>query len=100
MTSGRSVGAPTPVAAPGHDTIRDRPFSRSIAGITSMALCRRVRQQPFGAQESAMEGDRQGAVLQQRVVEPAQREGIAQAALLVASELEQQDLAQQVAQLI
>src|SRR4051812_46172416 len=101
IISGRSVGAPTPAAAPGQDTMRDRPFSRSIAGITSTrggrrwtpaaerrASRRRVWQQPFVAQQAAMERDGQAAVVEQGVVEPSKREPIAEPTLLVAAELE------------
>ena len=41
IRSGRSVGAPTPADAPGQNTIRERPRSRSIDGITCTCVRRR-----------------------------------------------------------
>src|SRR4051812_16954816 len=119
IRSGRSVGAPIPVDAPGQWTTRERPRSRSIAGITCMErggacgsgargavraaaaaghpllLCR----EPLG-EDPAMEADRQRAVVEQRVVEGSQREGAPEPALLVRSKSEQQHLAEQVRQLV
>ena len=37
MTAGRSVGAPCPLEAPGHQTRRDRPAWMSMLGMTSIA---------------------------------------------------------------
>src|SRR6185369_1273644 len=112
IRSGRSVGAPTPVDAPGQKTTRERPRSRSIEGMTctsgASGPVRRplgtaaptcaprpggscLRRDPLG-KDPAMEADREGAVAEQRVVEFAQREGAAEAALLVGAEAEQQHL--------
>src|SRR6478752_3582161 len=52
------------------------------------------------AQEASMEADRERAVAQQDVVEVTERERAPQAGLLVGAELEQEDLAQQVRQLV
>ncbi len=43
IRSGRSVGVPSPVAAPGHETRRDRPPSRSIDGMTCTPAIRDPR---------------------------------------------------------
>ena len=94
MRSGRSVGAPMPADAPGQYTTRDRPPSRSIDGMTST---------PSGAlagQQASVEADRQRPVAQQRVVEVPQREGVAEAALFVGAQLQQQRPTEQVRQRI
>src|ERR1035437_1810231 len=95
MRSGRSVGEPSPVAAPGQWTRRERPFSTSMDGTTSTrALAVRRNAGRFCVQQPALEADRQRAVSQQRVVEALEAEVAAQPTLFVGSELEQQDLAQ------
>ncbi len=97
IRSGRSVGVPVPVAAPGHHTSRDRPASRSRLGMTCIRRGRAVRvlvvrtdhgidrgwrwrRSPFCStghrrttavpgQEAPVEADRDAARVEQRVVE-------------------------------
>ena len=84
ITSGRSVGAPTPAAAPGHDTTRDRPSRGRSRGHEHGVYAVRVGQQPFGPQKPPVEADRQGAVHGAACRGSAQRERVAQPPLLVA----------------
>ena len=51
-------------------------------------------------EEAPVEADRQGAVAEERVVERPKAEPIAEPPLLVRAELEEQDLAEQVRQLV
>ena len=83
IRSGRSVGAPIPAAAPGQYTIRERPRSRSIEGMT----CTRSGAWAVG-QQTAMEADRERAIAEQRVVERLEAEPVAQPALLVVAQPE------------
>ena len=113
IRSGRSVGAPMPVATPGQKTTRERPLSRSIAGMTCTGVRRpcaapaAVGRALAGAgatlaeQRPAVEADRQ------RAARGAARRGSRAArtppragACSSARSCEQQDLAQQVRQLV
>ena len=92
IRSGRSVGAPTPVDTPGQKTIRERPFSMSIAGMTCTRRSGADRA-ALAAQRPSVEADRQRAAAQERVVEAAQRERRPEPAPLLLAQLEQQHLA-------
>src|SRR3970282_983951 len=117
IRSGRSVGAPVPVAAPGQKTTRERPFSRSMLGMTCTTWPppRLFRYEPAEraarplprrraahalAQQPAVEADRDAARVEQAVVEAAQREVGPEPALLVLAQPQQQGLPEQVAQLV
>ena len=88
MRSGRSVGRPDARRAPGQKTTRERPSSRSIAGMTcthgrsTSVDARGSLPSPRSSRRWKLIGRR--AVAQQRVVEVAQRERVAEPALLVA----------------
>src|SRR4029078_12734966 len=94
MRSVGSGGAPMPGAAPGQYTTRDRPESRSIDGITN------TRSGALAREEPSMEGDRQRAVPQQRVVERAEREVDAESPYLARPQLQQQRPTHEVGQRI
>ena len=74
--AGRS-GRRCPAAAPGQKTTRERPASRSMAGMTCMR--RRSAAARLAGEQPAVEADRQRAVPQQRVVERLEGERVARA---------------------
>src|SRR5690242_8241807 len=98
ICSGRSVGAPVPVAAPGQKTSRDRPRSRSRLGMTC-TLGVRSGGGPL-AQHPAVIADGKAAGIDQLIVEAAQGERVAEPLSLLIAEAEQQRLPEQVAQLV
>ena len=116
IRSGRSVGAPTPARRAGpeddprapalevdrRDDLHGRSGLRRAVGRARPPLApfERAAGCPRSLEEPPVEADRQRAVLEQRVVEAAQAERDPEAALLVGPQLEQQDLAQQVGQLV
>src|SRR5688572_2510171 len=68
--------------------------SRRPGAVTGLRGSERLPQEP------AMEADRERAVVEERVVERAQVERSAEPALLVIAELEKEDLAEEIRQLV
>ena len=90
IRSGRSVGAP--IAGRGAGPVDDaRPAALEVDRRDDLHRSSRwPRSSALARQQAPVEADRQRAVAQQRVVEALERERVAEPALLVGAELEQQ----------